>query len=70
MKLSVNDKSYPSKRHRDAIVFLDGKRVDRVVECDDVENYIIQVKLDGNGAYLEGDEVAKERIKGKVEIKY
>ena len=51
-------------------IFVDGKEVKYCTVADEEEGYVIKLKTDENGKLVrDGDDVARERITGKVEIR-
>lgn len=57
----------PLVRH--AKVYLDGEEVQYCILADEEANYVLRFKTDDKGALIrDGDEIATERLEGKVTI--
>lgn len=57
--------------HRRAIVFLDGKRVERCITADDKEGMVIVHPVDDAGRLLvdrEKQELVRQELRGRVRI--
>jgi hypothetical protein len=61
--------AWPLKFHECPMVKLNDVDQSFVVLADDIEGYLIRIKLDGLGKpAVEGDEFVTERLTGRVEI--
>ncbi len=73
MKLSIEDLTGndPEKAALclRAVILLNGEKVEMCIEADEEEGYIVRNAVDENGQiYLDGEEVATERLEGEVRI--
>ncbi len=74
MRLSAdqNDPDYIGRENAGRYeIVLNGTPITKVVECDDVAGYVVQLKCDEQGKYVLNaarDEVERVRMDGKVQI--
>lgn len=66
MKLSIKD--VQTELHRRAIITLDGVRQTHCTEADEEGGYVERFKLKDGKPFVEGEEVATERVYGEVRI--
>jgi len=70
MRLSIDDDDFPSLKHQNAKVYLNGRKQDCVTVADEENGYIIKYKVDNKGSFsVVGDLIETEKICGRVEIR-
>lgn len=72
MRLDINEVQTEEHQcfYTSAVVYLNGVQVNWVVEADDEEGYIVRYKTKSSKFSVANDEIIKERLFGKVEIRF
>lgn len=72
MLLDINNiQTLEQRKHcNSAGIYLDGVKIDWVVEVDDEAGYVVRYKTKSGKFTVANDEIETEKLYGKVEIKF